>query len=351
MKKLLSSLLILFLLFTISCSKNNNKSVETEESIKKEGLFVTNYHSHDGGDGEILYLNENMELIDNYSVKGTDQIADKNIQGEITTYGIYGINNINLEDGTISNSISYSTIINIHDNKWAVDDGYLEAEDKYISKIKDLETNNEYIFNGAFRKSVKNENKIFIIVEDVFENKFSLVEFNTENMSYRDINNDLYNEEGKTVYELFVLNNKTYLMVVESGVIYNVDTNEKIIDLSAFDKYIDWSKVIFKWGKNIDENNMLICINYEDSLRFIKFDLNTMEIKEKFAGIGENVSISPPAAIDDEYIYLSLSTRENLCIIKKINIETEEVVQEKDITEYWSNKNGKYQIAYMNYKK
>lgn len=176
-----------------------------------------------------------------------------------------------------------------------------------------------------------------------------MLEFNTESNTYKIINSDLNKLNKNLSYELFKLNNKPYVLATGSGLIYEIGTNDNVIDLSNFDKSIDWSAVTFNWGKNIDENNVLICIRYKGTVKFIQINSDTKEIKEKFKGIGEGVSVSPPGAIDNEYIYLSLTTKENLCVIKKINTETEEIVQEKDVTDYWSNKNGRYQIAYMHY--
>lgn len=349
MKKIISTILIVLVLFMVSCDKKNNYEENDKQSQKYEGLFITNYHSSDGADGELLYLNDSLELIHNYDVKGTDRIAESNLDGQICTYGIYGINNINLKSDEISALTGDATMINIHDSRWAIDGGYLKSENEYISKIKDLKTNKEYEFNGAFRKSIKINESIFLIVEDVFTNDFSLIEFNTKNNEYKNIDNNLYKSNKSGGGELFNLNNKPYLFDVSRGLIYEINTNDEVIELASFDNSIDWSNVTFKWEKSIDKDTILICISYQGSVRFIQFNSSTKQVKEKFQGIGLGVTVSPPGAINDKYIFLSLTTKEKLCVVKKINIETEEIVQEKDITEYWTNKNGKYQIADMHY--
>lgn len=137
LKKIISVIFIILLVFMVACSKSNSE-VNGEYNKNYKGLFVTNYHSSDGSDGEVLYLNDRLELLDKYIIKGTDQIAEENLDGQIITYGIYGINNINLKSGNVSNSIEDGTIINIYDNRWAVDGGYLKGKTEYVSRIKDL---------------------------------------------------------------------------------------------------------------------------------------------------------------------------------------------------------------------
>lgn len=348
MKKIVGFLALLFTMTLVSCS-NNDEKLQKE---KFEGLFISNYHSSDGEFGEILYLNNDLELINQYDVKGTEKISSNNLNNEIFMYGMYGVNTLNLEDKSIDNVESNGYIMNIHSENWLVDGGYLEKENKYTSKIIDLSNKNEYSYDGAFRNSIIIGNYIFILVEDVFINEFSLIKFNINSTEYEKIDIEYINKEyTNSRYQLISLNNKGYLLEINSSDLYSIENDDSLVYIGRLSNDTEFEGTRVNWSISLDDYNILVCINNKNNLKFFNINIESNSIEEKFIGIGDNISISPKAAINGEYMYLSLTTQKELCIIKKIDLNTEEIIIEKDITPYWKNKAGKYQIADMYYSK
>lgn len=347
MKKFVLLITVLSNLYLFQgCNIDNSESNE-----KKNEIYVSNY-TYESYESEVVVLDEELNFIKRLTPKGGVYITSIPERDEVLTYGTAeDLGKINVIDKKVSNiEVEYSSIAGVvysSDNVFAMDLGYFHGENLYKSSITNLDTKERYTYLGVPISFAQKGNDIFIIAEDIKEEKVNLIKFNTVHKSfeYHTIRGRKSDKE-KIYYKVIPLEDS--LLLIE-GITFDIskikyDNLDKVVEVKNIMDYgIDFTPKQGKFGpmfdftSEIDEDNILIGINNGEEIKLIKINKKTSEFEEILNGRGRGYLYLPTPVVNGDYIYISFIKSGDCETIKKYNWKTNELIKEVSLNKYFEN--------------
>lgn len=322
-------------------------------SEKKNEIYVSNY-TYESYESEVVVLDEELNFIKRLTPKGGVYITSIPERHEVLTYGTAeDLGKINVIDKKVANieveDSSIAGVVYSSDNVFAIDLGYFHGENLYKSNITNLDTKERYTFFGFPISFSQKGNDIFIIAEDIEEEKVNLIKFNTVDKAfeYHTIR-ERKNDKEKMYYKVISLENSLLLI---DGITFDIskiqyDNLDKVIEVKNIIDYgIDFTPKQGKFGplfefiSEVDKDNLLIGINNGEEIKLIKINKKTGEFEQILNGQGKGYLYLPTPVVNGDFIYISFVKAGDCETIKKYNWKTNELIKEVSLNKYF--KNGK----------